>query len=161
MFKNMFETAQSDPGEFRAIVEVLLHRLKWSSAGKPPTGPQGGSELGSESGAEAAPQIALSDRLSGGSKVWVRGAMKEQRGPSSAADSVCPVEVQCPHISLVRWHSAQLADEIIELTKYWEGIPDIKSKLSKAGSIPPEFKALEGDFEIWQEVICSSIEKQL
>ena len=156
----MFDTAQSDPGEFRAIVEVLLHRLKWSSAEQVSRGAKREGESGGSSGEsmspDAAPQLALSDRLSGGCKVWVRtAAVREPRGSSASSlvdSGMCPVEVLCPHISLVRWHSSRLADDITELMKHWQGLPDIKNKLSKAGTIPAEFRVLEGEFEIWQEV---------
>ena len=143
IFRSMLETAQNNPVEFRVVIDILVHRIHW---GQEISGCVDNTNSVINSTTSIAGNMdkdAESKYMPSEVKVWVH---------SSGNSSSCPVELVCPPLTVVSMHSCFLSACINELISYWSTIPDIKGKVTKQGQFPPDFRALEGEFDIWQEV---------
>lgn len=165
----MLDASKNDPGELRVIIDVLVHRLRWTRAQM--AGDNTNTEMGglpintsySAGGAEreGSGKGSLASRLGSGAAVWV---LSPALGPSQdmpgrrlgSGDAMIssrhPTELQCPPLSLVQWHSAVLADTLTELQAHWASIGLTGSHAHKADPLPKDVRLLPGEYEVWQEV---------
>ena len=159
----MIQSSLHDPAEFRVIIEVLVHRIRWTEEELKFNGCYSHSDIAesvcvadSDKGAEG----SLSSRLSGGAYVWVLSPAVDANANSGLSrtkvedDTRHPVELQSPPLSLIHWHSAVLGEYISDLQSHWIslGLQPVKSTVLKYDSIPSDMRLLNGEYDIWQEV---------
>lgn len=148
MLRSMLEMSQHDPAEFRLVLDILIHRIHWVR------------EINFEAkGVDASPSALFGSGdskeipvgpLSGGGTVWVLSPGITTSVHSNGTGAQYPVELHCPPLSLICFHSIKLGKTISDLQSHWNAI---KAEYShKATSVEP-VDLLPGDYEIWQEVL--------
>lgn len=150
----MLETAQHDPGEFRVITEVLLHRIQWAQAANIDSGNSQPLSPGKQAQADNVKIDSLSSRLSSGGYVWVMSPHLpgNAAGAKSRKPAGHPVDMQSPPLSLIHWHSATLGNIIQELQTYWDGLGMKPQHSGSSYFAKEDIMLLPGEYEIWEEV---------
>lgn len=148
IFRMMLMTAQNDPAEFRIVVEILVHRLHWSLAAAEESIQ---TELNSFDA-----DASLASRLSTGCCVWVLSPdlVNLSVVGSKQISKQHPVDMQCPPLSLIYWHSAVLGNVISELQVHWDNIGLKSTQLVNNQSSISDYdiRLLPGEYDVWQEV---------
>ena len=154
IFEMMLETAQSDPAEFRVVIDVLVHRIHWGQTQASALSSSSGTKLAEEPAAVSNMENLIGSRLSTGSCVWVLSPAINDPIATQKKETRHPVSLQCPPINLIYWHSVPLGDVLNELCSYWEGLGLLSQRGGEqhAALRANDLRLLPGEYDVWQEV---------
>lgn len=161
----MLTTAQSDPAEFRVVIDILVHRIHWGQTQVASNLIKSTETIATEEQASVpnAEEGSLTSRLSAGSCVWVLSPAINDPGSSQKKETRHPVSLQSPPINLIYWHSIPLGDLIKELCSYWEGLGLMSTQgggQQHAALRANGLRLLPGEYDVWQEVSFTSKNKR-
>ncbi len=143
MLRQMLETSRQDPSELKVILDLLAHRLHWTLQFADNTASVMNPFMTSQD-----TQATLDERLSGDILVWVRSSGASQDKRLNHA-----VQMKCPQLSVIRCHSLKLMCHVENLISSWTaaGVYETASHGNLVQT--QDISILEGNYEVWQEVI--------